>query len=78
MIQTMGAGCFVHDTRNYPEDSSGIYSKVDMLPKYFPSEIAADLQEMINETSSPNEVVAAVIFEDRMAGTKVGGSGKEN
>jgi len=71
MIQSMGPGCFVHDTQKDSPDHSGMYYKADMLPKYFPAEVAGDLQEMINETGSPHEIVAVVIFEDRVAGGRL-------
>ncbi len=72
IIRRLGPGCFIYDTNKNDHSSSGMFYKLDMLPKYFPAEVAADLQKMINEISSPNEVVAAVIFEDKMVGARLG------
>jgi hypothetical protein len=60
-----GPGCFVYDSNN--ELSEGIFYKSDMLAKYFPENVAVGLRQML-QASTNKQLVAAVVFEDKIVG----------
>ncbi len=58
-------------TTGNPNDSGQFYTQ-DMLAKYLQAEVAEGLGQMIEDIKHPEQVVAAVVFEDKTVGTRLG------
>jgi hypothetical protein len=71
MVLSYGKGCFVWDSQNDGENGSGMFYYRDIVKKYFPGEMGEGLQKLIDEANHENEVVVALVFENKAVGIRL-------
>jgi hypothetical protein len=71
MVLSYGKGCFVWDSQNDGENGSGMFYYRDIVKKYFTGEMGEGLQKLIDEANHENEVVVALVFENKAVGIRL-------
>jgi hypothetical protein len=71
MVLPYGKGCFVWDSQIDGENGSGMFYYRDIVKKYFPGEMGEGLLNLIDEANHENEVVVALVFENKAIGLRL-------
>jgi hypothetical protein len=79
LVKAHGKGCFVWDSeKDSKTNSSGMFYTAEMLPKYFPPEMALGLQQMIFDADHDKEVVVGLILGEKAVGLRLQKSDTSN
>jgi hypothetical protein len=70
MIHDKGPGCFVWNSKTDGTNGSGKFYAKEMLQEHFHSDMAADLQQLIDQADHDQEVVGALLFDDNWSGAR--------
>lgn len=71
MVSSKGPGCFIWDSKRDGIQGSGMFYMRDMIPEYLAGEMAVGLQQMIDQADQSQEVVVALIFDDKAIGLRL-------
>lgn len=72
IVRDMSPGCFVWDSAKDEFQSFGMFFKRNMLVKYFPSRIATDLEQLIDDSVQLGGFVVALQFDECTVGLRIG------